>query len=148
MRLRDGTHGVHDAKHTLAIDRREVKARAASARRALAVTRELARQQAASERTPGQNRELLILGERNDLALEIAPGEGVVGLHALEAGDAAALADSQRQGDLPGGKVTESDVAHLARAHTVIERIECLFDRSQDRVRGSDRDRYDRAAGV
>src|SRR6185437_14713792 len=137
LRDRDATgfgnrpHGIDHAESAILVHRRKIERDPARAVRSLAVTRELAAEQAAGKRAPGQDGQLLLPRERHDLPLEVAPGDGVVRLYALESLDSASLADPERLGDLPGGQVAQADVAYLARAHAIVERAEGLLERRQ-----------------
>ena len=67
--------------------------------------------------------------QRHDLALEVAAGDRIIGLHGLEAGKALALGDAQRLGDAPGLPVGDADIAHLAAGDEIVERSKRLVDR-------------------
>jgi hypothetical protein len=61
--------------------------------------------------------------------LDVAHGEAVLGLDAVEAGDPFTLAHADGLPYLPAGEVRASDVADLARVHQIVERRERLLDR-------------------
>src|SRR5665647_419826 len=88
----------------------------------------LARRVAPGERRPGEHAQALLARHRQQLHLEVAGDDRVVGLHADEAGPAVAIADAQRLLDLPGGEIGDSDVEDLAHAHEIAERLERLLD--------------------
>ena len=83
--LRQGAHGIDAFEDALLVHRRKIKGRAPRSGRALVVGRaELAAQQSARQGTPYHQPQLLILQQRYDFPFEIAPRDGVVGLHADE----------------------------------------------------------------
>ena len=105
----------------------------------------LPRQQPAGERAPDHQPDPLVLQQRRDLALEVAAGDGVVGLQRGEARPAVAVGDAERLHDLPGRPVRAADIADMALAHEVLERAHGLLDRRRaGRGRGSGRGRYSR----
>ena len=91
VRLGDRRHRVDDVEGALLVDRREVERGAARVVAGPLPSRaNLPRQEAAGERAPHHDAEPLVLDQRHDLALEVAAGDRVVGLHRLEAGAARA----------------------------------------------------------
>jgi hypothetical protein len=90
------TQRAEYARQALHVDRWEVEGGAARVGGAFLVRIELAREQAASERAPKQNGEPSRLAHRRELALDVATGNGVVDLRALEAGEAILLGKCKR----------------------------------------------------
>src|SRR5712671_5063107 len=127
MCLRNRSHRINDPEGAFLVYRREIERRTTRALGSPDVARELAAQKPAGERTPRQDCKLLIVGERHDLTLEIAPGDAVVGLHALEAFEAALVGNPECFRNLPRGQVAQADIANLARPYTVVERTQGLF---------------------
>ena len=81
-RAGDLAHDVDAVEGALLVDRREVERGAAAARFAVLVAAVLAAQQAAGERAPDHQAEAFALQHRDQLALEVAAGDRVVGLQA------------------------------------------------------------------
>ncbi len=66
--------------------------------------------------------------QRHDVALEVAPGERVVGLQGVEAGEVLELGDAERLGYLEGLPVRDADVTDFALLDEGIESTKGLFD--------------------
>ena len=114
MGLGDRSHGVEDLPGALLIHERKVELGAAGAFRLLVFAAELAGEQAAGERAPDQQAGLFSFEQRDDFALQVAAGDGVVGLQGVEASEILELRDAQGFGDFPGLPVGAADVADLA----------------------------------
>src|SRR5262249_48234105 len=114
---------------TIAIDRREVERRAARPFGPRLLRIELAGEKAAGERAPREDRDALILGARDDLALDVATGDGVVDLRALESRPAVGLREGDGLHRVPGGQVAEAHVTYLPGADDVVESANGLLDR-------------------
>src|SRR3979411_2293293 len=80
MQLFDWRHGVEDLPGALFINERIVPLGAARASRVLVLAAELTGKQATREGAPDDQPRLFRFQERNELAFEIAAGDGVVGL--------------------------------------------------------------------
>ena len=108
-----------------------VRERIAARARRLAglVAAAVARQEAARQRAPWDQADALVETERDHLALFLAVDEVVVVLHGHEARPAVLLGDLLGLGELPRVHRRRADVAGLAGAHDVIERLHRLFDR-------------------
>ena len=128
-RRRDLAHHVDAVESTVAVHRREIERRPARPLGAVAVTVVLARQEAARQRAPHHQTQLFGLDQRHQLAFEIAPGDGVIGLKRGEAAETAPIGDAQRLHDPPGGPVGHADIAHMTLADKIVERPHRLFDR-------------------
>ena len=84
-------------------------------------------QDAACQRRPGNQRQVVTLGQRDQLVFD-APVEQVVGrLLADVARQPLALADRQPLHHQPGGMRARADVAHFAAAHEVIQGAQGFF---------------------
>ena len=59
------------------------------------------------------------------------PDDRVVHLQALEAREILLVRDPQRLHDFPRRQIAQPEVAHLAGAHAVVERIERFFERRE-----------------
>ena len=127
----DGPHRLDALERARLVDHREVVLRAPGALWAAAVVLVLAREQATGQRAPDQTAEPLILHQRDELALQIPPGDGVVGLHALEARPAAFVGQRQRLHHLPSGHIADAQRADLAGAHQIVERAQGLVERRE-----------------
>src|SRR5690242_13368876 len=114
MRLSDRPHRLDATKRARAIDRREIERRAARTFGPARFLLEFAAEQATGERAPHHDAQALIQGEGNDLPLELAAGDRVVSLNALEAVPTLTLGDAERFHHLPRGMVGHADVAHFA----------------------------------
>ena len=66
---------------------------------------------------------------RHDLALQVAPDHGVVGLQRGDPRQPAPLGDPLRLGHPPRRPVRHADVAHQALAHQLVQRLHGLLDR-------------------
>ena len=86
VRLGDGSDDVEDLPGAFFIDERKVELGAAGIRGLLVFAAEFAGKQAAGERAPDQQADVLVFQQRDDLALQVAAGDGVVGLQRIEAG--------------------------------------------------------------
>src|SRR5205085_4146286 len=93
-----------------------------------ALAGELAGETAAGERAPHHDAHALILDERQDFALKLAPGDGVIGLHRLEPGKAATVRDALRLHDLPRREIGAADGAHEAARDAIVERAHRLLE--------------------
>src|SRR5690606_27319085 len=80
------------------------------------------------ERAPDEHTHALILRHRDDLALEVAPGDGVVALDGRDARVAALLGDAEGLHDVPGAPVRDAEIADEAAGHEVVEGAERLVD--------------------
>ena len=89
---------------------------------------ELAGEQAAGEWAPDEEAGLFGFEERDDVAFEVAAGDGVVGLEGVEAGEVFELGDAEGFGDLPGLPVGDADVADFSLLDEGVEGAEGLFD--------------------
>src|SRR6185295_5061635 len=96
MCLRDRAHGVDAVVRAVAVHRRGVEGRSATSFFALLLASVLAAQEAAGERTPDHQAEAFALQHRDQLALEVAAGDRVIGLQALEARQAEPLGNAER----------------------------------------------------
>ena len=110
----DGSHDVEDAPGALFVDDGEVELGAAGVCGFLVFAGELAGEEAAGERAPDEEAGLFGFEERDEVALEVAAGDGVVGLKGVEAGEVFELGDAEGFGDLPGLPVGDADVADFA----------------------------------
>ena len=86
-------------------------------------------QAAAREGTPGNDADAFGLAKGNHLALLFAIEQVVVILHGNETGPAVQVGEIERLGELPGVHGRGADVAHLARFHHVVQRLESFLDR-------------------
>ena len=113
------------------VHRREIERGAAALTLAVIVVAAgiLAREEPARQRAPDHQPDPFRPQHRHDLALQIAPGDGVVGLERGEALETEPLGNAKRLHDLPRGPVAHADIADAARADHVIERAQRLFDR-------------------
>src|SRR5215472_1993444 len=128
-RVRDLAHRVDAVERAVLVQRRKVERGAPAVRLALAVAAVLAAQEPAGERAPDEQREAFALQHRHELALEVAAGDRVVRLQALEAREAEPLGDAERLHDLPGRPVGDADVADVAVPDHRVERAHRLLDR-------------------
>jgi hypothetical protein len=117
------------ARQALHVDRREVEGGAPRLGGALLVGIELAREEAACERAPREDRDALREAHRCDLALDVAAGDRVVDLCALEPREVVRRGVGEGLGGDPRRQVAEADVARLARARDVVEGADGLLDR-------------------
>jgi hypothetical protein len=90
----------------------------------LHVAAELAAQQAACQRAPDHQAHAFAAQHRRQLALQVASGDGVVGLQRFETGQAQALRHAECLHDLPCGPVRHAHVAHVALLHQRVERAQ------------------------
>ena len=81
------------------------------------------------ERAPDQDPDALVEAGGDDLVLGLAGLQRVVDLLADEALEAVPLGDAERLHELPARVVRAADVADLARADEVVERLERLLER-------------------
>ena len=112
----------------LLVDDGEVEVGAAGVFGLLVFAGELAGEQAAGERAPDEEAGLFGFEEGDDVALEVAAGDGVVGLEGVEAGEVFELGDGEGLGDLPAEPVGDADVADFALLDEGVEGAEGLFD--------------------
>jgi hypothetical protein len=124
----DGGHDVEDAPGALLVDDGEVELGAAGVDRLLVFAGELAGEETTGERAPDEEAGFFRFEERDDVALEIAAGDGVVGLEGVEAGEVFKLGDAEGLGDLPCLPVGAADVADFALLDEGVESAESLFD--------------------
>ena len=89
MRFCDGDEDVDDLPCAIFVDDGEVEGGAARVPGLLILAGEFTGKQAAGERAPDQQAGLFGFEQGNDFALEIAAGDGVVGLQGVEAGERA-----------------------------------------------------------
>ena len=92
------------------------------------VTRPVPRQHPARQGAPRNAPHPLVEAERNHLALLLAVDQVVVVLHGDEPGPAVRLGGVLRLGELPGEHAAGPDVARLAGAHDVVQRLHRLLD--------------------
>src|SRR6266550_2158177 len=135
MSFRDWNHRLEDLPGALFVHDGKVELGAARAFRLLILPAELTGEQATGERAPNEEADLFGFEKRNEFALEVATGDGVVGLERIEAGEILALGDAQGLGDLPGLPVRDADVADLALGDESVESAKSLFDRGDGVVR-------------
>ena len=109
-------------------DGREGQNGPAAAGGALLLADLLAAEQAAGQGAPDHQAHALAAQHRHDLALQVAAGDGVVGLQALEPGQAEALGDAQGLHDLPGGPVGHADIADVAVLHEGVQGADGFLD--------------------
>ena len=124
----DGDEDVQDAPGAVLVDDGEVEVGAAGVFGLLVFAGELAGEQAAGEGAPDEQAGLFGFEEGDDVALEVAAGDGVVGLEGIEAGEVFELGDGEGFGDLPGEPVGDADVADFALLDEGVEGAEGLFD--------------------
>ena len=86
-------------------------------------------QAAARQGTPGNDADAFGLAKRNHLALFFAIEQVVVILHGNKTGPAVQFGEIERLGELPGVHGRGADIAHLARFHHVVQRLESFLDR-------------------
>src|SRR4029077_20148950 len=122
-------HEVDAIEGAPLVDRRKVERSAAAARFGGLVAPVLAAQETAGERTPDHQAEAFALQHRDQLALEVAAGDRVIRLQALEARQAEPLGNDERLRDLPGRPVRNADVAHMAVLHHGVERTHRFLER-------------------
>src|SRR5437016_4120418 len=130
MSFRDRSHGLEDLPCPLFIHDRKVELRAARALRLLVLAAELAGEQATGEWAPHEQARLFRFQERNELAFEVATGDGVVGLERIEAREVLELGDAKGLGDLPRLPIRDADVADLALSDKRVEGAQGFLDRS------------------
>src|SRR5690348_2342703 len=90
----------------------------------------VAGEKAARERTPRDDADALVDAERNHLALFLAVDQIVMVLHRDEAMPTPFAGHVERFAELPCRHAAGAEVAHLARAHQRVERLERFLDRS------------------
>ena len=127
MGLRDGRDDVEDLPGAFLVNEGEVELGAARVGGFLVFAAEFATEQAAGERAPDEQAGLLGFEQRDEFALEVAAGDGVVGLQGIEAREVQELRDGEGFGDLPGLPVGDADVTDLAGADEGVERVEGLL---------------------
>jgi hypothetical protein len=132
VRLGDGADDVEHAPGTLLVDDGEVEGGAAGVFGLLVLAGELAGEQAAGEGAPDEQADLLVLEDGDDLALEVAAGDGVVGLQGVEAGEVLVLGDAEGLHEAPGVPVGAADVADLSLLDQGVEGAEGLLDRGDE----------------
>ena len=93
------------------------------------LARVLAAEHAALERRPRRDAEAELARHRHQLLLDGALEQRVLDLQPDERRPAAEARDHVGLGDLPRRRVRNAEVAHLARAHEVLERRHRLLDR-------------------
>ena len=81
------------------------------------------------ERAPRDHPDVLLLAERQHLALLLAVGEAVVVLHRREPFEVQRIAGVEGLRELVGPHRRAADVAHLIPADGVVERLQGLLDR-------------------
>src|SRR5205809_7096256 len=101
MRLCNRSHRIEDLPGPLFVHDRKVELRAARAFRLLIRSSELTGEQAASKRAPDQKTNLFSFQKRKQFALEVATGDGVVGMERIEAGEILDLGDDKRPAEPP-----------------------------------------------
>ena len=128
MGFGDGDEDVHDVPDAVLVDDGEVEGGAAGVFGLLVFAGEFAGEEAAGEGAPDEEAGLFGFEEGDDVALEVAAGDGVVGLEGVEAGEVFELGDAEGFGDLPGEPVGDADVADFALLDEGVEGAEGLFD--------------------
>ena len=93
------------------------------------VARAVPGEQAARERAPRDHADALVDALRDHLPLLLAVDEVVVVLHRDEARPAVRVGDALRLRELPRVHAARADVARLAGAHDVVQRLHRLLDR-------------------
>ena len=91
----------------------------------------LAGQEAAGERAPDEDPDVLVEAERYELPLELSRDQAVVRLQRCVPLDPAAIRDVERLHQMPRRVVGAADVANLARADEVVERPQRLLQVGQ-----------------
>src|ERR1017187_5189565 len=86
-------------------------------------------QAATRERAPGNDADTLSLAKGNHLALLFAIKQVVMILHGNETGPAVKVGEIESFRELPCVHGRGADVAHLARFHHVVQRLQSFFDR-------------------
>ena len=119
---------VEDVEGLFLVERREVERHPPSVGVAGALAGELTGEKAAGQRAPHQQAEALVADQRNRVALDVAAGQRVVGLRALEPLETAPLRHAERLHQLPRFEVRAADVAHLAGADQVGQGAQRLVD--------------------
>ena len=127
MAQRDRSHDVKHPKSARLVHHRKVKTGAAGSFGSAAVRGKLATEQAPGQWAPDHQAKLLVLQQGQHFALQIPPGNRVIGLHTLKARPVIPLGDRQRLHDLPGRHIAQPDVAHLAGSHHVVEGGQHIF---------------------
>src|SRR5690606_12762727 len=110
-------------------DRRLLEADAVAAGFRAAAARLLAGEQAAGERAPDQDADLLVEAERYQFVFGFARVQGVVDLLRDEALLVAGVGDPERLHQVPGGVVGAAHIAHLTLADQGVERFHRLLER-------------------
>ena len=95
----------------------------------------LAAQEAGRQRPPGRDAQATLTCHRHMLAFDAALDERVLGLQRDGAWQAMRRRQGGGLGDVPGRCIREPEVADLAGAHQVTQRLQHFFDRS-DQVPG------------
>ena len=96
---------------------------------AFADIRPAAGQEAARQRRPRDHPHALVLAQRQHLPLFLAVDQVVLRLHRHERRPAVGPRDAQHLHELPGVHRAGADVAGLAGAHDVVQRLQRLLDR-------------------
>ncbi len=125
----DSAHHIHTVEGALFFHRREVKLQTTATGFTLPVAAIFPAQQATRQRAPDHQPDAFALHHWYQFALQITSGDGVIGLQRRETGQTQSLGNAQRFGDLPRGPVRDTDVAHVAVLHQVIQGIKHLFHR-------------------
>ncbi len=129
MRGGDFAHCIDTGKGAVFIYRREVELRTPRAIGAFAVAVEFAGEQAARQRAPHHQAHLLVLQQGHDIAFQIAPGDGVIGLQGLEPRRVGVFGNAQRLHELPRLPVGTPGISHHALPCQIVERAHRFFDR-------------------
>src|SRR5450755_1621407 len=127
-RVRNAPQRAQHTRQALHIYRRKIERSATRVRWPFLVRIEFARKKTAGERAPRQDRDALRLAQRCDLALDIAAGDRVVDLRALEPRELVLLRKGNRLRCKPRWQVAEPDVTRLTRANDFVERTHGLLD--------------------
>ena len=90
----------------------------------------LAAEEPAGERVVRDDGDVLLGAQRQQLALVLTEQQVVSRLHADEAGRAQHLGAPDAASQLVSEEVAAPDVANLAAAHHIVERLQRLVDRS------------------
>ena len=128
MGLAHLAHGRDTRPGAILVHGRKIEAGAARALDCGGAGPELAGQKAARQRRPDHQPKLLFQEHGNQVPLQVAAGDGVVGLQGLEARVSLRLASAERLGDLPGRPIGDADITHQALAGQVVQRAQGLVD--------------------
>ena len=91
----------------------------------------LAGEHPAGQREERQQPDTVVLQRRHEIVLDVALQPVVLVLRADEPLEVTRARGPFRLGDLPPGEVGRTEVAHLARAHEIVQRGQGLLDRRE-----------------